>query len=689
MSSCKNEAEDPDYVATDANAELIQMMAEGRSFSSHERNCCFLNTRGTGTDGDRFATVSAVTGLDVDDDGRALVAVDWDHDGDLDLWITNRNAPRIRFFRNQSASGNRFVQFRLHGNGQDANADAVGARVMVYLRPSVVTGGLPGTTADAPVRLLRTVTAGDGFQSQSALDLHFGLGEVGEIERVVVRWPNRAGAEEEFRGVELNRLNELRQGAGTATPLEPRRGELALNPSPPQVPASDGRHRIPLAYPFAAPEMGYYGFDGKPHDILFDSQQVTLINLWSTTCKPCLQELSEFVARADELKAAGVRVVALSIDELESGDPKSVQAAEAMARRLNIPFEVGMAPPLVIDRLRKLHDVLIFADRPLPMPSSFLVNREGKMDMIYKGPVSVDMLLADARPFQGDSVAYQQRAASLPGTLLLDPALAAAWKRNLATTRYMLTRELVESQNTAAAEREYLSILEDWPDNASVYNDLGVLQSTKSSYDKAIDYLKKSIALDSGKPESRFNLIRAYELSRNYPEAKRVAQQAVTDFPDHPDSHFLLGVALLRDQDRTAARQSFERAIRLRPQHGQALYSLGKLILQMGDAAGAIPHLKKASEIANHEPALVIALGEAYLAQRQFSDAEKVLRAVVEQNPGRPDAHYQLGMALLGLQRRSEALAELQTTLRIDPGYPGANEALQQILRAGGAGEHP
>ena len=32
----------------------------------------------------RFANVSAVSGIDFPEDGRALCLVDWDHDGDLD-----------------------------------------------------------------------------------------------------------------------------------------------------------------------------------------------------------------------------------------------------------------------------------------------------------------------------------------------------------------------------------------------------------------------------------------------------------------------------------------------------------------------------------------------------------------------------------------------------------------------------
>ena len=52
----------------------------------------FLNT-GSG----RFTDISAASGFAFPDDGRAMVLVDWDADGDLDIMTSNRNAPQVRF----------------------------------------------------------------------------------------------------------------------------------------------------------------------------------------------------------------------------------------------------------------------------------------------------------------------------------------------------------------------------------------------------------------------------------------------------------------------------------------------------------------------------------------------------------------------------------------------------------------
>jgi len=75
------------------------MISAGRSFSGRERHCAYLDTgKPAGGDPLRFVNVSATTGLDLPDDGRGLALTDWDQDGDLDVWISNRTAPRLRFF---------------------------------------------------------------------------------------------------------------------------------------------------------------------------------------------------------------------------------------------------------------------------------------------------------------------------------------------------------------------------------------------------------------------------------------------------------------------------------------------------------------------------------------------------------------------------------------------------------------
>ena len=112
------------------------LLERGFSLSGHERNVCFLNLRSKA--GVQFATASAVSGFDFADDARAVVPVDWDGDGDLDVWTANRTAPMLRFLRNNHEAAptrNDWLQVRLEATR--GARDAIGARVTVVLEGPV------------------------------------------------------------------------------------------------------------------------------------------------------------------------------------------------------------------------------------------------------------------------------------------------------------------------------------------------------------------------------------------------------------------------------------------------------------------------------------------------------------------------------------------------------------------------
>ncbi|MFT5401993.1 MAG: hypothetical protein ACI9DF_000818, partial [Verrucomicrobiales bacterium] len=137
--------------------DLNDQVSRGKSFSGYERNPLFLNLAGKG-----FSEVAGLLGVDYEDDARAVAVVDWDRDGDLDLWVTNRTAPQVRLLRNNQGSPTSSIAIRLIGNGTTTNRDAIGARL---------------TLTQSAEQQIRTTHAGDGFLAQSSAWTHFGLGE--------------------------------------------------------------------------------------------------------------------------------------------------------------------------------------------------------------------------------------------------------------------------------------------------------------------------------------------------------------------------------------------------------------------------------------------------------------------------------------------------------------------------------
>ena len=78
-----------------------------------------------------MADVGSVTELDLPHDGRALAVCDWDADGQNDIFLSSRTAPRLRLMRNNISDASHFVSVKLQG--AKCNRDAIGARLKLFI----------------------------------------------------------------------------------------------------------------------------------------------------------------------------------------------------------------------------------------------------------------------------------------------------------------------------------------------------------------------------------------------------------------------------------------------------------------------------------------------------------------------------------------------------------------------------
>lgn len=123
-----------------------------------------------------FTDISVASGITDTGQGRGLIHVDYDADGDLDLVIANYAAVPI-VYRNDG--GNDSAWLRVETEGTVSNRDGLGAVIQV--------------TADgqAPSELqVWEVGSGSSYLSQNETTAHFGLGDRTEVvDRVEVFWP--------------------------------------------------------------------------------------------------------------------------------------------------------------------------------------------------------------------------------------------------------------------------------------------------------------------------------------------------------------------------------------------------------------------------------------------------------------------------------------------------------------------
>ena len=92
------------------------------------------------------------------------------------------------------------------------------------------------------------------------------------------------------------------------------------------------------------------------------SGQVTIVNIWATWCNPCRAEMPSLQRLAQELGPAGLKVVAVSID-----NPRMEQPIRDFAKELGLTFDI-------------LYDAAgaIQADyQTTGVPETFVIGRDG------------------------------------------------------------------------------------------------------------------------------------------------------------------------------------------------------------------------------------------------------------------------------------------------------------------------
>ena len=458
-------------------ATLHSLVRQGRAFSGKERNCSFLNLQ-NGT----FADVSAVSGFDFPDDGRAVAQVDWDFDGDLDYWIANRNGPQVRYLRNDLATDNHFISVLLEG--KDCNRDAIGARVEVNLPDPQQT------------RLLKTLRAGEGFLSQSSKSLHFGLGDTPEKVEIVVHWPG--GEKESFGQVSVDRHYRLTQHTGKPELRTGPNKQVTLQPSELASPKAEATARIVSSAQLPMPTLEYKSFDG---DLLKLSRPSTrgpvLVNLWASWCRSCLAELKEFSQHNKELESAGIDVLALSVDKLDVKQSGTEVNAAELLENLGYQGKAGWATENTTEIIRLVQEHLFDFRQPMSLPTSILIDSEGRLAAIYRGPVSVEQLTADTADLGEDTVS---RSPPFPGK----------WRmRQHRLSPLDLVWQLVEMgylEEAGEYVREYKSLVEPHYNAPKLFVLIGNAELGRGNAAKAISHYRDALRLDVDYDEAQNNL---------------------------------------------------------------------------------------------------------------------------------------------------------------------------------------
>lgn len=168
------------------------------AMSSSEPNALYINNGDT-TFSEPFRHSGGLNGTDM---GSSLCNVvgDFDHDGLMDIFVSNENHEPIVIYKNQNQQHNDWIKLRL--KGIISNRDGIGAWIHVYMDDD---------------RVLRRYTdSGKGFLGQYSEYSHIGLGHNATIDSIEVLWPS--GIKDIYYDVEPNQAFWVEEGQSPVNP---------------------------------------------------------------------------------------------------------------------------------------------------------------------------------------------------------------------------------------------------------------------------------------------------------------------------------------------------------------------------------------------------------------------------------------------------------------------------------------
>ncbi len=174
-----------------ANGHLDKNVREYDSAARYAQKNQLFRNAGAG----RFIEVtdSAGPGLEVERVSHGAAFGDYDNDGDVDIFVSDSDAPRCTLLRNEGGANHYLT---IETIGAVSNRDGSGARLTVQAGELVQT---------------REVRANYGYLGSSDRRAHFGLGARRLAERVEIRWPS--GAVQVLENVPADQFLTVREAA--------------------------------------------------------------------------------------------------------------------------------------------------------------------------------------------------------------------------------------------------------------------------------------------------------------------------------------------------------------------------------------------------------------------------------------------------------------------------------------------
>jgi tetratricopeptide (TPR) repeat protein len=235
-----------------------------------------------------------------------------------------------------------------------------------------------------------------------------------------------------------------------------------------------------------------------------------------------------------------------------------------------------------------------------------------------------------------------------------------------------------------AVEAVAAEIVAHAPAHAGAHHLLGIVAINRGQYQQAVDFLRRSIALDATQSRVHNNLGIALSGLRRPEEAIECFRQAVTLEPRNADAQLNLGKLLHQQKKLNEAAEAFERAIAAKPDHLAALLCLAVISAELGKRDQEVACFRRAVALDPNNHEHHYNLGTALQAQGALAEAADCYQRALAIKPNHTPSHFNLGNLHQSRGNFVDSVASFERAIVAKPDFASAHwNAALALLRLG------
>lgn len=224
--------------------------------------------------------------------------------------------------------------------------------------------------------------------------------------------------------------------------------------------------------------------------------------------------------------------------------------------------------------------------------------------------------------------------------------------------------------------------LKEDPDNADVWNDLGVKYYNINLH-QAMNFLEKAISLDQKNFRAHNNIGVVYEELKYMKKAEQSYKKALEINSDYTDALYNLGTLYLNSDKLDKAEKYLRKITETKPEYVHALHNLGIVYQKKKKYKKSIFFFKKAIKLKEYNAPAYYNIGISYINLDEYKKAEKHLLETIKIDSNHFLAHKHLGNTYYHLKDLNNAYKYWKIALLINPDDEDLKKNIKTLKQKG------